>query len=354
MSRIRTFLHAAAAVAGLAVGAHAQADPFGTGWTLDAAASSLQFSSIKNGSTIETSSFATYSGGISPAGEATLEILLDSVDTKVDLRNVRMRFLFFETFQHPQASVAATITPNMVADLVEVRRKTVTLPFTLTLHGVTKPMEARVALTLIGDDIVAVSTAEPITVGVADFNLMPGLQKLEEAANVTIVPSSTVNFDFIFRARPGAAPEAVAAVEPPAQDAPATRVALEAEGDFSLEACIGRFEILSRTDDIYFATGSARLEDASFPLLDQVADIVNRCPGLNIQISGHTDNVGSRAYNQQLSERRASSVVEYLQSKGVGLGRMSAVGMGEDKPIAANDTSEGRLKNRRIEFAVEG
>jgi len=335
-------------VFGLSVSA--QEGPFGTGWDLDSEASRLQFQSIKNESKIETSSFATLTGGISPSGETQLKLLLDSVDTKVDLRNVRMRFLFFETFQFPEAIISAQIDPALIADLETVRRKTISLPFTLDLHGVTRTEEAKLAVTLIGDDLVAVSTAEPITLSVADYNLDGGLDKLRDAANVTIVPSSSVSFDFIFRKRDGAAPaqtQVVAAAKP-------ASAALEAEGDFSLEACVGRFEILSRTGSINFQPGSARLDQSSTPMLDAVVDIVSRCPDLRIQVAGHTDNVGKRRGNQILSERRAASVVKYLTANGVSDSRMESIGFGEDNPLVANDTAEGRGKNRRIEFSVAG
>lgn len=330
----------------------AQESPFGAGWELQAEASSLQFQSIKNQSKIETSSFATLSGAIGPDGLATLKILLDSVDTKVDLRNVRMRFLFFETFQYPEANVTARIDPALVADLSESPRTNVTLPFTLDLHGVTRDLEAELALTLIGGDLVAVSTAEPVAIDVADFNLTEGLTKLEEAANVSIVPSTTVSFDLIFRKLPDDAQPAqqVAARAPDGVENPAA-AALEEDGDFSLEACVGRFEILSRTD-VRFTPGSARLQPDSFPLLDAVADIVTRCPGMDIVIAGHTDSIGARSYNQRLSEARAASVVDYLAGKGVGAGRMTAMGLGEDRPVADNATNRGRLRNRRIEFSV--
>lgn len=331
---------------------HAQTSPFGAGWKLESEASSLKFQSIKNQSKIETSSFASITGAIDPDGQAAVKILLDSVDTKVDLRNVRMRFLFFETFQYPEANVTARIDPALASDLATLRRKTVTLPFTLDLHGVTKSLEAELSLTLIGDDLIAVSTAEPINIAVADFNLMEGLKKLEEAANVTVVPSTSVSFDFIFRASEDADTiQQLAANEPVAEPASA---ALEAEGDFSLEACVGRFEILSRSGNIYFQPGSARLDSASTPLLDTVADIVSRCPGLEIQVAGHTDSVGADAANQRLSERRAASVVSFLTSRGIDASRMRSLGFGEDRPVADNTTKEGRSRNRRIEFSVAG
>ncbi|MEM9583115.1 MAG: OmpA family protein [Pseudomonadota bacterium] len=327
-----------------------QSSPFGNGWVLAGDASSLQFQSIKNGSKIETSSFAGVSGAIDPDGNASLKVLLDAVDTKVDLRNVRMRFLFFETFQYPEANITTRISATDIADLETVRRKTIRLPFTIDLHGVTKTLEADLAITLIGDDLVAVSTSEPINLAVADFNLMDGLRKLEEAANVTIVPSSSVNFDLIFRKSADDAVITTAAVTAPAA-APAT-AALETKGDFSLEACVGRFEILSRTGNIYFQPGSSQLASDSTPLLNSVADIVARCPDLTIQVAGHTDSIGSSAANQRLSERRAASVVSYLAQKGISAGRMISVGMGEEQPVASNDTNEGRSRNRRIEFSV--
>ncbi|EAQ03135.1 hypothetical protein OB2597_13363 [Pseudooceanicola batsensis HTCC2597] len=326
----------------------AQSDPFSGGWRLEAEASSLQFQSIKNGSTIETSSFATMTGEIAPDGTAVLTILLDSVDTKVDLRNVRMRFLFFETFQFPEAKVSTRIDPGMVADLETVRRKTVDLPFSLSMHGVSRDLTAQISLTLIGADLVAVSTAEPIPLQVADFNLMGGLEKLEDAASVTIVPSTTVSFDLIFRRGEGAP----AAVQTVAAEAKPASAALEPTGNFDLEACVGRFEILSRTGNIYFRPGSSRLDDASAPLLDSIYDIISRCPGLRIAVAGHTDSIGSAASNQSLSERRASSVVDYLAAKGLGQGRMIAVGYGEARPVADNGTDAGRSRNRRIEFSV--
>jgi outer membrane protein OmpA-like peptidoglycan-associated protein len=329
------------------VSAFAQSNPFEGGWTMESNASSLRFQSVKNQSKIESSTFATLSGDIADDGSATIKVLLDSVDTKVDLRNVRMRFLFFETFQYPEATVTMQIDPSIVSDLAEVRRKVVKLPYTIDLHGITKTLEADLALTLIGDDLVAVSTNDPITISVADFNLLGGLEKLQDAANVAIIPSSTVTFDFIFKKNvTGTQPVQTATATQPA------KVALEAEGDFSLEACLGRFEILSRTSNIFFAPGSARLDAKSAPLLNTVVDVVQRCPDLVIQVAGHTDSKGGNAANQALSERRAASVATFLRDKGIDGGRVLSVGFGEARPVATNDTSKGRARNRRIEFAA--
>ena len=79
----------------------AQENPFANGWTLQPGASNLNFQSVKKKTVVESSSFATLAGGIDDSGLAKITVLLDSVDTKIDLRNVRMRFLFFETFKFP-------------------------------------------------------------------------------------------------------------------------------------------------------------------------------------------------------------------------------------------------------------
>ncbi|WP_102107694.1 OmpA family protein [Oceaniglobus roseus] len=352
----------------LAGGAGAQPSPFASGWTLTPDSSALRFQSVKNDTKVEVSSFATFSGTIDPQGQATVEVLLDSVDTKVDLRNVRMRFLMFETFQYPKATITTTIDPALLDDLPSVRRKTVSLPFTLDLHGVTKEQTAEVAITLLSDDMVSVASATPISVATADYNLDNGIRKLEEAANVKIVPSATVSFDFIFSrntplgnavtaatpapapATPAPAPAAPAATATPAA-APAS-AALETAGNFDLEACVGRFEILSRTDNINFTPASARLDPQSNFLLDSIVDIVRRCPGLKIEVGGHTDSLGSDATNQALSERRAQTVTQYLVSHGVDASQLVSVGYGESRPVADNATREGQRRNRRIEFAV--
>ena len=321
-----------------------QQDAFAPGWTLEPGASSLRFQSVKNETVVESSGFATFSGAIDPAGLATIRILLDSVDTKIDLRNVRMRFLFFESFQYPEAVITARIDPAALADLPQLRRKTVPLAFTLDLHGVKKQMSADVVVTQLADSMVAVSTGAPIPVMAADHNLTGGVEKLQEAAGVRIIPSATVTFDFVF-SRTGAAP-APAPVATPAQ------AALETAGALDAAACKGRFEILSRSGNIFFASGSARLDAKSAPLLDSLADITNRCPGMRIEVGGHTDADGSAAQNQRLSQARAQSVADYLRGKGIAADRLTAVGYGEDKPVAANDTAENKARNRRIEFRV--
>lgn len=328
----------------------AQQNPFEGGWTLQPEMSALNFQSVKKETVVESSSFATLEGEIAGDGATQVRVLLDSVDTKVDLRNVRMRFLFFETFKFPTASISTQIDAALLNDLSAVRRKTVPVSYTMDLHGVSKTYSAEVAVTLLTDDLVSVASKTPISVSVADFDLMEGLGKLQDAANVTIIPSATISFDFMFArnsttAQAAPAPAETATVEP-------ASVALEAEGDFDREACKGRFEILSRTGNIYFKSGSARLEVKSEPLLNSLAGIVARCPDMVIEVGGHTDSIGSESNNQRLSEARAASVTRYLLSRDLSADVLVSKGYGETTPIATNDTKEGRWKNRRIGFKV--
>jgi len=104
---------------------------------------------------------------------------------------------------------------------------------------------------------------------------------------------------------------------------------------------------------IQFQRASADLDPRSFPTLDKVAKAALACPNAHIEIQGHTDAEGTPERNQKLSERRAQSIVSYLSKMGVDGAKLSAVGYGESRPVAPNDTPENRAKNRRIEFTVK-
>ncbi len=329
----------------------AQQSIFAPGWTMNTETSSLRFQSVKNEVKVESSTFGTYTGTIDENGEASVRILMDSVDTNVDLRNVRMRFLFFETFQYPEATITMQLDPAELADLAEVRRKVMMANYTIDLHGVSAEREAEIAVTLLDDNTVSVTSATPISLPATDFNLDGGIAKLEEAAKVDIIPSATVTFDFTFN-RAETAQSYTTATNAMHAAAGFGNVAMEDDGDFTLAACEGRFEIMSRTDNIYFARGSSRLERESDPLLNSIVDIVNRCPELAIRVDGHTDSDGSDEVNQALSEARARSVRAFLVEAGADGTRVDAVGFGETIPVVANSSEENKQRNRRIEFSV--
>jgi len=104
---------------------------------------------------------------------------------------------------------------------------------------------------------------------------------------------------------------------------------------------------------VHFDTDKAIIKPESFPLLDEVVGVLSKHPELaHVRVEGHTDNRGTWAYNQDLSKRRAASVVEYLVSHGIDRKRMLSAGYGFDRPIADNGTALGRAKNRRVEFRL--
>jgi OOP family OmpA-OmpF porin len=110
-------------------------------------------------------------------------------------------------------------------------------------------------------------------------------------------------------------------------------------------------DLLGRSG-INFASGRAEITPASAAILDTAAQSILQVPGVKIAIAGYTDNLGSAAANQGLSQRRAEAVLNYLVSKGVGATQLSAKGFGPANPIASNDSEQGRAANRRIEFTV--
>lgn len=105
-------------------------------------------------------------------------------------------------------------------------------------------------------------------------------------------------------------------------------------------------------NDITFETNSAELNSSSFQELDRVVKLLIDNPAINIEISAHTDNVGSNEYNSKLSYKRAQSVVDYLVNNNLPVNRIIAKGYGETMPIVANDTEENKRKNRRVELKI--
>jgi OmpA-OmpF porin, OOP family len=104
-------------------------------------------------------------------------------------------------------------------------------------------------------------------------------------------------------------------------------------------------------NNLFFDFDSADLKPESFTELDKVLAFLKENPSLVVEISGHTDNMGSRQYNLALSERRAQSIVAYL-SRSIPVVRLKSKGFGPDFPIAENDSEEGRSKNRRSEMKI--
>jgi len=110
--------------------------------------------------------------------------------------------------------------------------------------------------------------------------------------------------------------------------------------------------VLNMPGNVTFRTGSADLNAQFFKVLDGVAQVAKKYDKTIIEIAGHTDNVGGADFNKQLSQRRASAVAQYLQSRGVSEPRIITAAGGEDHPIASNSTEQGRAANRRVEVTL--
>jgi outer membrane protein OmpA-like peptidoglycan-associated protein len=121
----------------------------------------------------------------------------------------------------------------------------------------------------------------------------------------------------------------------------------------ALQAEITDRGVVLTLGDVLFATGSADLQGGASSNLNKLVVFLNDYPARRVQIEGHTDNVGSAAYNQGLSQRRADSVRYYLTQKGIDSQRLSASGIGMDRPVSKNDSQAGRQQNRRVEIIIE-
>ena len=104
--------------------------------------------------------------------------------------------------------------------------------------------------------------------------------------------------------------------------------------------------------NVFFETGKWDIKSDSYPELERLVALLKEVPLLKIEISGHTDNVGSDSFNELLSQKRADAVVNFLSKKGVSKERLIAKGYGKSKPVVTNDTEEGRAQNRRTEFEI--
>jgi outer membrane protein OmpA-like peptidoglycan-associated protein len=109
---------------------------------------------------------------------------------------------------------------------------------------------------------------------------------------------------------------------------------------------------LNMPGNITFATDSADLNANFYDVLNSVSTVLSEFDQTVVEVAGHTDSTGETAYNQSLSERRASSVASYLGTRGVLRDRIITVGAGENRPIATNDTDVGRQQNRRVELTL--
>jgi outer membrane protein OmpA-like peptidoglycan-associated protein len=123
--------------------------------------------------------------------------------------------------------------------------------------------------------------------------------------------------------------------------------------------CPKKYSLVSVTQEkielhqaVFFATAKSTIMAQSFPLLNEVADVLKSRPTMQVRVEGHTDSRGKRATNMLLSQGRADAVKAYLVGRGIDGSRMISAGYGPDQPIETNRTAAGREKNRRVEFMI--
>jgi outer membrane protein OmpA-like peptidoglycan-associated protein len=124
----------------------------------------------------------------------------------------------------------------------------------------------------------------------------------------------------------------------------------EAGQPITLQGCKQNDVLILRGVNFDFNKDTLTLDAKA--ILDQVADALQARPDIKVEIAGHTDGIGTVPYNLKLSDRRAKSVKRYLVAKGIDSGRMTTIGYGKSRPIADNNTDEGRALNRRVELKV--
>lgn len=362
MRRLNQFI--TISVLSLASVATAHSNPLENGWVLQPGDSSLNFQSIKNLTKVESSQFSRLGGAILPDGQAEIEVDLESVDTKVDLRNVRMRFFLFETFIYPTAKISAEINIDDLADLTEVRRKKIDLPFRLSLHGVEKDLTAQVAVTLITDDLVSVSSTTPISIATALFGLTEGVTRLEEAAEVSIIPSTSISFDFVFKRHEGEALTSFPAFEPGVQAKPAvpapqlaatsaeqTQDQIPPEELLTPAECKSKYRVLKQLGRLELAGDGAELGPATVHLVDRAADTIRYCPGEVIEIGVHTTSGTDEDDNLALSNTVAIEIRDRLVALGANAGRLLPIGYGDSAPRVPNRATGAERFNQRVEFS---
>ena len=117
-------------------------------------------------------------------------------------------------------------------------------------------------------------------------------------------------------------------------------------------SCIERVKEAARLAEVHFARGDARIDTSGKAVLDGLVGALNVCPEATLHIAGHADSSGKSRHNKVLSRHRARGVASYMIHKGIDDGRLVAVGYGDQKPVAPNDSKANRAKNRRIELTV--
>lgn len=151
--------------------------------------SAIQFVSVKNSAIAEVHHFGALNGSIDAQGRAVIEIPLASVDTLIEIRNERMRELFFETASFPTATIEADIDRALIDSLGDGGYLATQVLLRLKLHGETRMIDAAVSVARLGEEL-HVTTLKPIILNVGDFKLVDGVQRLREIAGLQSIATA--------------------------------------------------------------------------------------------------------------------------------------------------------------------
>src|SRR5947209_20141486 len=168
-------------------------------WILDPSRSHVYLQTEKLQGVIEKHQFTSVEGNISRDGDATVRIDLNSIDSGFDLRNVRMRFLQFETYKFPYAEITAKLDKSKLQELAARSRISYPLSVRVNMHGVAKDFQTSVSIARVSPTTMEIATINPIVVTGEDFDFAKGLSKLADAmGGIRIVPESPISFDLVF------------------------------------------------------------------------------------------------------------------------------------------------------------
>ncbi|WP_299018016.1 YceI family protein [uncultured Photobacterium sp.] len=181
-------------VLGLGVNVSALAD-----WRLDNTQSTINFSTVKNGSVIEYHHFGNIGGSITKGGEVSITIDLTSVDTKIPIRDERMKKELFVTERFPLTILSSKVDSVMLSDMIPGKTKLLDVDFTLDLHGIKQQLAAKLQVTGLENGGLLISTTWPVDVSAEKFGLDKGIEILRDIAKLnSILLRVPVNAQLIF------------------------------------------------------------------------------------------------------------------------------------------------------------
>jgi polyisoprenoid-binding protein YceI len=159
-------------------------------WDLDSEKSAINFISIKNNTVAETHSFSSLVGMIGADGKVRVGVDLDSVQTKIGIRDERMREKLFETSKFPAATITAQLTPEMLADLSAGRTVAVDVPLSVDLHGQQQTLTAPLTAIVGSEGSLRVFSSRPIVVNAQEFGLVAGIEALQKIAGLNSISTA--------------------------------------------------------------------------------------------------------------------------------------------------------------------